>query len=161
MTDINETPLPGVGTRYDFETKEGARIGVISHYSGRRDLLLYDEDDPDSCALTMRLAQQDGRTLGELLGATHLEESTTPFQQAIGDLAIDWITIGDEWACNGQTIAQIGIRAETGIMVVAAIRGDEVISMPPPEFALQTGDTLLSIGKPENFARAITLLHGS
>lgn len=160
MTDINETQLPGVGTRYDFETREGTRIGVISHHSGRRDLLIYEEDDPDTCEMTMRLSQDDGRTLGELLGATHLEESTTPFQQAIGDLAIDWITISDDWACAGQTIAQFGIRAQTAITVVAAIRGEQVISMPPPEFALQPGDTLLGIGKPENFAQAIKLLHG-
>jgi TrkA domain protein len=33
--DVNETPLPGVGLRYDFTTRSGRQIGVVSHRSGR------------------------------------------------------------------------------------------------------------------------------
>lgn len=36
MPDVEETMLPGVGVRYDFLTEGGKRIGVISHFSGRR-----------------------------------------------------------------------------------------------------------------------------
>jgi TrkA domain protein len=46
--DVNQTPLPGVGLRYDFTTRSGRQIGVVSHRSGRRDLLVYDRKDPDS-----------------------------------------------------------------------------------------------------------------
>jgi TrkA domain protein len=161
MADIQETPLPGVGTRYDFETKEGSRIGVISHHGGRRDLLIYDEDDPDLCAVTMRFNKEDGRTLGELLGATHLEENDNPIQQAIGGLAIDWITVGPDWTCRGETIAALGVRARTGLTVIAAIRNEEVIPMPPADFTLYSGDTVLLAGKPEHFEQAIALLRGT
>ena len=27
--DVNETPLPGVGLRYDFTTRSGQQIGVV------------------------------------------------------------------------------------------------------------------------------------
>jgi TrkA domain protein len=61
MGDVQETQLPGVGIRYDFVTKEGDRVGVLVHRSGRRELLLYQRDDPDSCqAVTLAPARSPG-----------------------------------------------------------------------------------------------------
>ena len=48
MSDVNETPLPGLGVRYDFVTSAGNRIGVVHHRTGRRDLLVYERGDPDT-----------------------------------------------------------------------------------------------------------------
>ena len=65
--DIEETQLPGVGTRFDFVTHHGDRVGVIVHDSGERELLVYDADDPDA-ARGVRLAEEDLVRLGEILG---------------------------------------------------------------------------------------------
>jgi TrkA domain protein len=65
--DVNETPLPGVGLRYDFTTRSGRQIGVVSHRSGRRDLLLYDRKDPDTCQEVVQLTEDEAHTLAELL----------------------------------------------------------------------------------------------
>jgi TrkA domain protein len=46
--EIQETALPGVGLRHDFTTRAGRQLGVVTHRTGRRDLLLYDRDDPDA-----------------------------------------------------------------------------------------------------------------
>ena len=70
MPDVDETRLPGVGIRHDFLTEEGKRVGVISHFSGRRSLLLYDSDDPDSCRDTVELNEDDVRVLADILGAS-------------------------------------------------------------------------------------------
>jgi len=67
MPDVDETRLPGVGTKRDFLTGDRRRIGVISHFNGRRSLLVYDGDDPDSCRDTVELSEDDLRTLAELL----------------------------------------------------------------------------------------------
>ena len=64
---IEETNLPGIGVRYDFETRGGDRIGVIVHESGERDLLVYDHSDPDACR-PVRLSEEDMLHLGEILG---------------------------------------------------------------------------------------------
>jgi TrkA domain protein len=56
--DIQETTLPGVGLRHDFTTRDGRRLGVVSYRSGRRDLLLYDPDDVDTCQEVIRLTQE-------------------------------------------------------------------------------------------------------
>lgn len=67
--DIEETSLPGIGTRYDFVTEDGDRIGVLVHQSGRRELLVYDRDDPDT-ARVVCLSEHDLVRLGEVLGMT-------------------------------------------------------------------------------------------
>ena len=47
--DIQETNLPGVGLRHDT-TRAGRQLKVVTHRTGRRDLLVYDRDDPTTPA---------------------------------------------------------------------------------------------------------------
>jgi hypothetical protein len=48
--DVERTELPGIGVRFEFETKRGAHLGIVAHREGRRDFILYDPDDPDTGA---------------------------------------------------------------------------------------------------------------
>lgn len=68
MTKIESTHLPGVGDRRDFVTEAGDRIGVVTHLDGRRELIIYDRDDPDRCVTVVRLGEDDLRHLSELSG---------------------------------------------------------------------------------------------
>jgi TrkA domain protein len=74
MTQIDETLLPGVGVRHDFTTVAGARIGLITYRDGRRELLLYDERDPDECRASISLDDEDARALADLLGGSQIIE---------------------------------------------------------------------------------------
>ena len=40
MADVTETPLPGVGVRYEFTTEADERVGVIVHRGGRREVVV-------------------------------------------------------------------------------------------------------------------------
>jgi len=75
---IEETPLPGVGVRHDFTTTAGTRIGMVTFRTGERELVIYDEEDPDRAGATLRLAEDDARALADLLGGSqvieHLEQ---------------------------------------------------------------------------------------
>jgi TrkA domain protein len=66
MGEIKTTHLPGVGDRYDFVTESGDRIGVVSHMDGRRDLIVFDRQDPDRCIARVRLSPGDLQRLSEL-----------------------------------------------------------------------------------------------
>lgn len=68
MTEIESTHLPGVGERRDFVTEEGDRVGIVTHRDGRRELVLYDREDPDRC-VSIRLGEDDVRRLAELCGS--------------------------------------------------------------------------------------------
>ena len=52
---MEQTALPGIGVRHDLVTSSGRTVGVVSHRNGRRDLLLYDVDDPDACLASIPL----------------------------------------------------------------------------------------------------------
>ena len=49
-------------------------MGVLVHRSGRRELLLYERDDADECAVALDLSVDDARTLAELLGLARIVE---------------------------------------------------------------------------------------
>jgi TrkA domain protein len=158
MAEVQETHLPGVGIRYDFETGEGQRVGVLVHRSGRRELLLYDRDDPDACRAVVRLDTDDTRTLAELFGVSHVSEQLAAMQQIEG-LAIDWVTVPPRATAVGRALRDAGLRTETGVSIVAVVRGDETVPAPAPDFVLQPGDTAVVVGTPEGIERLSSLLH--
>ncbi len=160
MIKVQETQLPGVGVRHDFATQEGSRIGVITHRTGRRDLLIYDRDDPDACAEVLRLEEEDSHTLAELLGGTQVTQRLANLKQSVPGLTIDWLPISGESACAMRSIADFGLRGQTGISIVAVVRDGETIPSPGAEFVLRPGDTAVAVGTPSGIQKAFALLQG-
>lgn len=160
MSKVSETQLPGVGVRHEFVTHEGDRLGVLSHRTGRRELLLYDREDPDACRSVVHLDDDDTHTLAELLGASQVSESVTAVRQQVEGLAIDWITVdvGSDYA--GATIADSELRTRTGVSIVAVVRGEDTMPAPGPEVVLRVGDVAVVVGTPEGIAVASDLLQG-
>jgi TrkA domain protein len=74
MTRIDETRLPGIGIRHDFVTATGTKIGVVTYRDGRRELVVFDERDPDECRAAVYLDEGDAHTLADLLGGSHIIE---------------------------------------------------------------------------------------
>ncbi len=160
MTTVNQTTLPGVGIRYDFETKTGDRVGVIAHHAGHYDFLVYDRLDPDTCTNVLPLDADDAHTLTDLLGGSQVAESQMEMQQSVPGLIIDWVPVSEDWSCAGQTIREIGVRAQTGVSIVAVVRDGETIPSPDPDFRLLAGDTAVVIGTEDGIRKAFDLLHG-
>jgi K+/H+ antiporter YhaU regulatory subunit KhtT len=69
VPEIHETALPGVGVRYELNTRTGVRLGVAAHRRGRRDLLVYDRVDPDAARESVALTADESTALAALLGA--------------------------------------------------------------------------------------------
>ena len=86
MATVRETKLPGVGVRREFTTESGEDVAVLVHNDGRREVLVYDTDDPDVCRTVMALTRDDTSTLNELLGARRVTEVVTAVQQEIEGL---------------------------------------------------------------------------
>lgn len=145
MTDVTETQLPGVGVRHEFTTETGDLLGVVSHRGGRRELLVYDREDPDVCN-AVHLSVDDTRTLADLLGATQVHESLAAVQQAVAGLVIEWIEIPAGSAADGHTIAEGEYRTRTGASIVAVIRGATPVPAPTPEFRFEAGDVIVAVG---------------
>lgn len=158
--DIEETKLPGVGVRHDFVTKNGERVGVVTHRTGRRELLIYDRDDPDACRETVWLEEHESQVVGELLGAPAVVESVLEARHSLQGLAMDWVNLGPGAPGGGRTIGDTQLRSETGCSVIAIVRGDTTIPAPGPEDELREGDTVVVVGTAEGLEKAIRLLRG-
>jgi TrkA domain protein len=158
--EIQETPLPGVGRRHDLTTQRGHQLGVVSYRTGRRDLLLYDPDDPDTCREVIRLSQEDADVLADLLGAARLTGHLAELQQQLEGLAISWLTIQRTSPYAGGTIADTQARSRTGVSIVAILRGRTAFPAPEPSFAFQPGDTAVVVGTPAGVRTLTSLLDG-
>jgi len=159
-SEIEETPLPGVGVRYSFTASSNAHVSVLHHHSGRHQLFVGDPEDPDASQLVLEFNDEDSRVLAELLGASTVVREIDRLQQSVAGLSIEWLRIPDGTNAAGHTIGELEIRSSTGVTVVAALRGGEALPVPGPEFLIERGDTLVVMGRPEAIRRADALLRG-
>jgi TrkA domain protein len=157
MSDVQETKLPGLGIRYEFITSRGSRLGVVHHRTGRRELLVYDPNDPDTCREVIALDPDDSRTLAELLGSSRVAEQLERLQ-AVEGLAIDWLPLGAGTPFTGKLLGETRARTKTGVSVVAVLRGEQAYPAPGPDFRMETGDTLLVVGTPRGIEDLAVLL---
>lgn len=146
VPDVRETILPGVGVRHDFTNEWGQPLAVLVHHDGRREMLVYAEDDPDACSAVVKLTPDESRTVAELLGASQVVEQVGLVQHEIEGLSMEWISVPAGVEADGNTIGASAYRTRTGASIVAVIRDDSPIAAPGPEFALRAQDTVVAIG---------------
>lgn len=158
--EIYETPLPGIGVRYEFTAESGDHVGVVVRRDGKRDVALYDRQDPDSCKGTLELAEGDASKLAELLGGTNITARLESLRHMVEGLAIEWITMPTTGGLTGKTIGDGHIRTETSASVVAVIRNESGIPGPGPGFTFEAGDTVLVMGGHGAVGKARAILIG-
>ncbi len=158
MTHINETKLPGLGTLHDFQCQSGDRVGVISHHGDRREVLIYDPNDPDRVSQSVMMSADEARALADLLGGTTVTQRLDDLRQEIDGLAIDWLPISPHSPYAGKTIGDTELRTRTGVSVVALVRGEVQIPAPGPEQAVLVGDTAVVVGTVDGIDAAAKLL---
>lgn len=156
--EITETSLPGIGVRFDFATENGETIAVVHHRTGRRELVLYERDDPDCARDVLELSEADSRTLAELLGGGKVAEELSKLQETVEGLAIDRLPVVAGRPYAGRTIADTAARTRTGTSIVAILRGDMAFPAPQPDFTLESGDTLVVVGTPRGIEDLATIL---
>lgn len=156
--EVFETPLPGVGSRYEFTTEAGEHLAIVARRDRRRDLVVYDREDPDACRASVELNGEEAAVVVELLGGTKLTERLSDLRHEVEGLAIEWLTMPDHGGLTGRSIGDGRIRTDTGASVVAVIRGGQSIPGPGPEFELQAHDVVLVVGAAASVQRAAELL---
>lgn len=158
--EIFETPLPGVGVRYEFVTERGRRVGVLVHRDGHRELLLYAKDDEDSCSDVVDLEHEESSGLVELLGGTKVTEHLSDLHHQVEGLSIEWINLEEGAPLDNKTIGEGRVRTQSGASVVAVLRSGTSHPGPGPEFLLHSGDIVLVIGSIEGVERARKIIAG-
>jgi TrkA domain protein len=146
MHDVEETELPGVGTKFDFETEQAGRVGVLVHRGGDREVLHYSKADPDACSVTMRLSEDEAGVMARLLGATELADHLHKVTHTVSGVRIDWHEVLDVSPLAGHSLRDLAIHTRTGVSIVAILRGPETIPAPGADAVVAAGDTLVAIG---------------
>ncbi|BCB80484.1 cation:proton antiporter regulatory subunit [Phytohabitans flavus] len=132
--------------RHDLVTESGRRVGVVTHRSGRRDLVLYDDDDPDSCVASIPLTDDEAEALADVLGASLMLGQLSGLRQQAAGLLTEQISIPAGSRFVGRRLGETKARTRTGASIVAVLRDGQVIASPGPEFAFQAGDVIVIVG---------------
>lgn len=158
MRIVSETPLPGIGVRYEFTTEDGDRVGVVHHRSGMRELVLFEHEDPDTSHDFVRLSAEDSRTLAELLGVSQVAKDLAELEHDVEGLAVDRLPLHATSPFDDRTIGDTAARTRTGVSIVAVLRAGSAHPAPGPEFGLRSGDVLVVVGTPRGIEELAILL---
>ena len=158
--DLRETRLPGVGVKFVFTTVHGARVTVVQHLSGEREVYVQrhrgDEQD-----VVLELNDEEARQLAVVLGGTYERPKIVDdLELALGELQIEWVPVPDgSWAI-GRSLAECAFRRRTGATVIAMLREPEPVSGAQPDDVVKSGDTLVVVGKVSHVSAFRKLLNG-
>jgi TrkA domain protein len=146
-SELRETRLPGVGTKFSFETARGTRVAVIQHVDGGRELYVFARGDEEP-RVVLQLEDDESRQLGAVLGGAYERPKIVEdLEMALGELAIEWVPVPSGSPAIGRSLAECGFRARTGVTIIAILREPEPVTGAQPNDVIQEGDTLVTVGK--------------
>jgi len=143
---VYETEVPGVGQKFELEVGDEARLVVLIHHDGRRELFVREDPEADSERVA-DLTGEQARQLGAVLGGAYfqpVELSSTSVP--LGDAIIQWVTVPETSSIAGATLADSSLRDATGASVIAIQRGTSTISNPDADTHIDAGDVLVALG---------------
>ena len=151
-------PPSSVGVKYAFRTATGGRLAVIIHNDGQREIYYRHAERrrarPSSSSTTTSTAAGSGDRR-----AYERPKIVEELELALGELQIEWIDVPDT-SPGSSGLAELGLRAKTGVTVIAILREPEPVSGAAGD-VIQQGDTLVAVGKAGQFAEFRRLLaHG-
>lgn len=151
--DLQETRLPGVGTKFTIRLAAGGRLSIIVHNDGKRELYWFrraDQEEPDA---VITLDDDESRQLGAVIGGAYERPKIVEdLEMALGELQIEWVRVPDSSPWIGKSLAEAQFRAKSGITVIAILREPEPVSGAQPGDIIQRGDTLVTVGKAGQYA---------
>ncbi|GGJ89296.1 potassium transporter TrkA [Pilimelia anulata] len=143
---IEQSELPGIGVRHDLVTTSRRRVGVVTRYNGRRDLVVYSDEDPDACLATIPLTNEEADALAGLLGASLILEQLASLREQASGLLTEQVPIGVGSPYVDRPLGDARIRTRTGASIVAVLRGGDTVPSPGPAFVFAAGDVVVLVG---------------
>ena len=150
--EVKEVLLPGVGLRYEFDNRDGDRIGVIARRNGDFEVVLYAADDPDQARSVFRLTDEEADAMAQILGAPRIVERFADLTKEVPGLDAGQVEIVAESGFVDRPLGETRARTRTGASIVAIVRDEQVLASPGPSEVLLAGDVLVVIGTQDGIA---------
>ena len=150
MSVVRESDLIGIGKKYQIETEAGDNMVVVIHDDGRRELYRHDEEENEThCVMT--LSDEESRQVAGILGGlSYKPKALETIEVALDDLRIEWYKVMPFNDGVNKSIGELGVRQRTGASIIAAIKEDDTVINPGPDFVIAPGVTLVIAGKAKN-----------
>ncbi|OPY57919.1 MAG: K(+)/H(+) antiporter subunit KhtT [Pelotomaculum sp. PtaU1.Bin035] len=151
MSLIRESDLPGIGRKFQVNTRSGDKLVIVVHDDGRREMYHFDNDDLEDSISMVTLNDAEARSVGGILGGmSYMPKALESVDMAFDEMVIEWYKLEPAIKSIGLTIGDLGIRKRTGATIIAIVRRDhsKVIN-PGPEQMLNEGATIIILGERE------------
>jgi TrkA domain protein len=158
--DVKEVLLPGVGLRFEFDNRDGDRIGVVVRRTGDFDVVVYPKDDPDQAREMFRLTEEEAEALAQILGAPRIAERFADLTREVPGLNAGQVTITAGSPFVDHPLGDTRARTRTGASIVAIVRDEEVHASPGPDEMLHAGDVLVVIGTEDGIGGVAAIVAG-
>jgi TrkA domain protein len=156
--DVKEVLLPGVGLRFEFENRDGDRIGVVALRTGDFEVVVYPHEDPDQANRVFRLTDEEAEALAQILGAPRIAEKFAELTREVPGLNTGQVTIRPASPFVDHPLGDTKARTRTGASIVAIVRDEEVMASPGPAELLHAGDVLVVIGTEAGIAGVVEIV---
>lgn len=145
--------LPGVGVSNDLELRDGHTLSIVTRLDGGHELRTGDA--------AVALHPDEAAAVARLLGTADLVTRMSQGQRDANALLVEQVPVPPHSPYAGDPLSATRLRGRTGASVVAVLRGVGAQPSPKPEFVLEAGDLLVTVGTREALDHVVHILDGT
>lgn len=163
MATIRESDLPGIGRKFQVETRSGEILVIIVHDTGPRELYHMAAAAPDTILSRIELDDSEARQVAGIIGGmTYRPTALEAVEMAFQDMVIEWFKVEPEYAAVDKSIAELQVRQQSGATIIAIIGPERTTQInPDPAQVVHAGATLVVVGSREHIqAFRQLMVHG-